>query len=52
MAQAFLEVRSCNDAATALKALLKNHKNSPLFNKAKKELRKLRELGPADCDDR
>ena len=52
MAQAFLEVRSCNDAATALKALLKNHKNSPLFNKAKKELRKLRELGPAECDDR
>jgi TolA-binding protein len=52
MAQAFLEVRSCNDAGTALKALLKNHRRSPLFSKAKKELRKVRELGPADCDDR
>jgi len=52
MAQAFLEVRSCNDAGTALKALLKNHKKSPLVPKAKKELRKVRELGPADCDDR
>jgi len=52
MAQAFLEVRSCNDAGTALKALLKNHKNSPLYNKAKKEIRKVRDLGPADCDDR
>lgn len=52
MAQAFLEVRSCNDAGTALKALLKNHKSSPLFSKAKRELRKVRDLGPADCDDR
>ena len=52
MAQAFLQVRSCNDAATALKALLKNHKKSPLYGQAKKELRKVRELGPADCDDR
>jgi TolA-binding protein len=52
MAQAFLEVRSCNDAGTALKALLKNHKSSPLFSKAKREFRKVRELGPADCDDR
>ena len=52
MAQAFLQVRSCNDAGTALKALLKNHKKSPLIPQAKKELRKLRELGPADCDDR
>jgi TolA-binding protein len=52
MAQAFLQVRSCNDAGTALKALLKNHKDSPLFAQAKKELRKVRELGAADCDDR
>jgi len=52
MAQAFLQVRSCNDAGTALKALLKNHKSSPLVPKAKKELRRVRELGPADCDDR
>jgi TolA-binding protein len=52
MAQAFLQVRSCNDAGTALKALLKNHKKSPLYGQAKKELRKVRELGPADCDDR
>jgi len=52
MAQAFLQVRSCNDAGTALKALLKNHKSSPLVPKAKKELRKVRDLGPADCDDR
>jgi TolA-binding protein len=52
MAQAFLQVRSCNDAGTALKALLKNHKGSPLVSKAKKDLRKVRELGPADCDDR
>jgi len=52
IAQAFLEVRSCNDAGTALKALLKNHKSSPLAPKAKKELRKVRELGAADCDDR
>jgi len=52
MAQAFLQVQSCNDAGTALKALLKNHKSSPLVPKAKKELRRVRELGPADCDDR
>ena len=52
MAQAFLQVRSCNDAGTALKALLKNHKDSPLAPQAKKQLRKVRELGAADCDDR
>jgi len=52
MSQAFLEVRSCNDAGTALKALVKNHKSSKLVPQAKKELRKVRELGPADCDDR
>jgi outer membrane protein assembly factor BamD (BamD/ComL family) len=52
MAQAFLQVRSCNDAGTALKALLKNHKSSPLVPKAKHELRKVSKLGPADCDDR
>ncbi len=52
MAQAFLQVRSCNDAGTALKALLKNHKRSPLIPQAKKELRKVRALGPASCDDR
>lgn len=52
MAQAFLQVRSCNDAGTALKALLKNHKKSPLFPQAKRELRKVRELGTAECDDR
>jgi len=52
MAQAFLQVRSCNDAGTALKALLKNHRDSPLIPQAKKQLRKVRELGAADCDDR
>lgn len=52
MGQAFLKVRSCNDAATALKALLKNHKQSPLAAEAKQELRKIRGLGRADCDDR
>jgi TolA-binding protein len=52
MSRAFLEVRSCNDAETALKALLKNHKNSPLYSKARTDLRKVRELGAADCDDR
>lgn len=52
MSQAFLAVRSCNDAGTALKALLKNHKNSPMFEEAKRELRKVRDLGRADCDDR
>lgn len=52
MSQAFLEVRSCDDAGTALRALLKNHKKSPLYRKAQKELRRVRELGPADCDDR
>ncbi len=52
MSQAFLEVRSCNDAATALRALLKNHKKSPLYRKAQQDLRRVRELGPADCDDR
>lgn len=52
MSQAFLDVRSCNDAGTALRALLKNHKKSPLYRKAQKELRRVRELGPADCDDR
>jgi TolA-binding protein len=52
MSQAFLKVKSCNDAATALKALLKNHKKSPMYEQAQSELRKIRELGPADCDDR
>ena len=52
MAQAFLEVRSCNDAGTALKALLKNHKSSRLAPQAKRLLRKVKTLGPADCDDR
>ncbi len=52
MAQAFLQVRSCNDAETALKALLKNHHKSPLVPEAKKELRKVRALGHADCNDR
>jgi TolA-binding protein len=52
MSQAFLQVKSCNDAATALKALLKNHKQSSLVPQAKKELRRVRELGAADCNDR
>ena len=52
MAQAFLRVRACNDAGTALRALLKNHKQSSLYRQAQKELRKVRALGPADCDDR
>lgn len=52
MSQAFLEVRSCNDAGTALRALLKNHKKSPLYKQAQKEFRRVKELGPADCDDR
>jgi len=52
MAQAFLQVRSCNDAETALKALLKNHPKSPFVPEAKKELRKVRQLGHADCNDR
>ena len=52
MAQAFLKVRSCNDAGTALRALLKNHPKSPLYRQAQKELRRVRNLGPAQCDDR
>ena len=52
MAQAFLQVRSCNDAEAALKALLKNHKKSPLFQKARKQLRQVREMGRAECADR
>lgn len=52
MSQAFLKVRACEDAATALRALLKNHKKSPLYRQAQRELRKVRELGPAQCDDR
>ncbi|MGB3050550.1 MAG: hypothetical protein WBB42_06095 [Polyangiales bacterium] len=52
MSKAFLEVRSCNDASTALKALLKNHRRSKLVPEAKKDLRKIGALGAADCDDR
>jgi TolA-binding protein len=52
MAQAFLKVRACDDAGTALRALLKNHKKSPLYRQAQKELRQVRDLGPAQCDDR
>ncbi len=52
MSQAFLQVRSCNDAGTALRALLKNHKKSPLYEEARQQYRKVRDLGPADCDDR
>jgi TolA-binding protein len=52
MSKAFLDVRSCNDASTALKALLKNHRRSKLVPEAKTDLRKIRTLGAADCDDR
>lgn len=52
MSQAFLKVRACEDAGTALRALLKNHPKSPLHRQAQKELRKVRSLGPAQCDDR
>ena len=52
MSQAFLKVRSCEDAGTALRALLKNHPKSPLYRQAQKELRKVRSLGAAQCDDR
>ena len=52
MAQAFLKVRTCNDAGTALRALLKNHPKSPLRKQAQRELKRVRELGPAQCDDR
>lgn len=52
MSEAFLDVGSCNDASTALKALLKNHKRSKLVPEAKQDLRKIRALGAADCDDR
>ena len=52
MSQAFLKVRACNDAGTALRALLKNHPKSPLYRQAQKELRKVKNLGPAQCDDR
>jgi len=52
MSQAFLKVRACNDAGTALRALLKNHPQSPLVRQAQKELRKVKSLGPAQCDDR
>ena len=52
MAQAFLKVRQCNDAGTALRALLNNHPKSPLRKQAQRELRRVRELGPAECDDR
>jgi len=52
MSQAFLKVRACNDAGTALRALLKNHPKSPLQRQAQKELRKVKNLGPAQCDDR
>ena len=52
MAQAFLKVRACNDAGTALRALLKNHNDSPLHRQAQKDLRKVKALGPAKCDDR
>lgn len=52
MSQAFLKVRACNDAGVALRALLKNHPKSPLQRQAQKELRKVKNLGPAQCDDR
>jgi TolA-binding protein len=52
MARAFLQVKSCNDAEAALKALLRNHKRSPLVPKAKKKLREVRAMGPAECVDR
>lgn len=52
MSQAFLKVRACNDAGTALRALLRNHKTSPLYRQAQRELRRVKGLGPAQCDDR
>jgi len=52
MARAFTQVKACNDAEAALKALLRNHKRSPLFEKAKRKLRQVRSMGSAECVDR
>ncbi|MGB5812820.1 MAG: tetratricopeptide repeat protein [Polyangiales bacterium] len=52
MARAFLQVKACDDAEAALIALLKNHKKSPLFGKAKTKLRAVRAMGPSECADR
>lgn len=52
MSRAFLQVKACDDAEAALKALLKNHKKSPLVPKAKKKLRAIRTMGKAECADR
>ncbi|MEM7434329.1 MAG: tetratricopeptide repeat protein [Myxococcota bacterium] len=52
MARAFLQVKACNDAEAALKALLKNHKRSPLVPKARKKLRAVQQMGKAECADR
>ena len=52
MSRAFLQVKSCEDAEAALKALLKNHKNSPLVPRARKKLRAIQKMGKAECADR
>ena len=50
MSDAFLQVRACKDAKTALDALLKNHKKSPRAGDARKKLREIRRLPKSACD--
>lgn len=50
MSDAFLQVRDCKDAKTALEALLKNHKKSSRAADARKKLRNIRRLPQSECD--
>ena len=50
MSEAFLQVRDCKDAKTALEALLKNHQKSPLASEAKQKLGEISQLPKSQCD--
>jgi TolA-binding protein len=50
MSEAFLQVRDCKDAKTALEALLKNHQKSPLASEAKQRLGEISQLPKSQCD--
>ncbi len=50
MADAFFQVRACDDADKALEALIKNYRRSSLVPKARAKLREIKAAGSSACD--
>jgi hypothetical protein len=49
LADAFWQMHACTDARAALEALIQNHADSPLADRARAKLREIRRARPADC---